>query len=314
MTRATSVVAAVVAAVVLASCAGGGGGGGGGTTTTSSTTAPPTTVPVATRLCAGTAPQQVGTATDGRLTEVSGVVQSRAHPNVLWVHNDSGDSARVFAIKRDGTMLREYPLADASATDWEDIAISPGSNGGRDALYLGDIGDNNEARADITIYAIDEPDPATDTTTGTVRSQRLLYPDGAHNAEAMFVDPATHDLFIVTKVLTGASVVYRKAGGLLASEPTLTKVATLDLGVGQLVTAGDISPDGSAIVLRTYGAVFVWSRRPGEDIAAAFGRQPCRAPAPGERQGEAIGTDPDGRGFVTMSEGTGQPIWHVTAG
>jgi hypothetical protein len=313
MTRAARVVAATLATVLLGAC-GVGGGGGGGTTTTSSTSAPPTTVPVATRLCTGGAPQQVGTVTDNRLTEVSGVVQSRAHPNVLWVHNDSGDTARMFAINRDGTMLREYALAGASAIDWEDVALSPGANGGRDSLYFGDIGDNAKARNDIVIYAVDEPDPATETTTSTVRTQRLLYPDGAHDAEAMFVDPATHDFFIVTKELSGASAVYRKAGGLLAGQPTLTKIATLNLGVAQLVTAGDISPDGSVIVLRAYGAVFVWSRREGEDIATAFTRPPCNAPSPKERQGEAIGIDPDGRGYVTLSEGTPQPVWHVTAG
>jgi hypothetical protein len=67
-------------------------------------------------------------------------------------------------------------------------------------------------------------------------------------------------------------------------------------------------------VLRTYGAVLVWSRRSGEDIATTFTRPPCNAPAPSEQQGEAIGIDPDGRGYVTLSEGTSQPIWHVTAG
>jgi hypothetical protein len=313
MTRTARFVAATLATLVLAACAG-GGGGGGGTTTTSSTTAPPTTVPAATRLCAGGAPQQVGTATDSRLKEVSGVVQSRAHPGVLWVHNDSGDTARMFAIQRNGTMLREYALAGATAIDWEDVAISPGSNGGRDSLYFGDIGDNAKTRNDIVVYAIDEPDPATETTTSAVRTQRLLYPDGAHDAEAMFVDPATRDFFIVTKELSGASAVYRKAGGLLAGQPTLTKIATLNLGLAQMVTAADISPDGSAIVLRTYGAVLVWSRQPGEDLATSFARPPCNAPPPNERQGEALGIDPDGRGYVTMSEGTSQPIWHVTAG
>jgi hypothetical protein len=220
----------------------------------------------------------------------------------------------VFAIDRDGTTLRQYALGGASAIDWEDIAIAPGANGGPDSLYLGDIGDNAKARNDITVYAIDEPDPATDTGTPSARSQRLLYPDGPHDAEGIFVDPVSRDLFVVTKELSGRSVVYRKAGGLLSSEPTLSAVATLDLGIGQLVTGADIAPDGSAIALRTYGKVFVWSRREGEDIGAAFTRSPCSAPAPNERQGEAIGIDADGRGFVTVSEGTNPAVWHVSAG
>jgi hypothetical protein len=306
----------VCAALFLTACPP-NNGVGGSTTSSSATTIPATTtttMATAARLCAGSAAQQIGTVADPALTEVSGLVQSREHDGVLWVHNDSGDTARVFAIDHDGATLRQYALGGASAIDWEDIAIVPGANGAADSLYLGDIGDNAKARSDITIYAIDEPDPATDTGTPTARSQRLVYPDGAHDAEAMFVDPASRDLFIVTKELSGASGVYRKAGGLLSAEPTLTKVATLDLGVGQLVTAGDIAADGSVIVLRTYGAVFAWDRQVGEDISDAFGRDPCQPPVPNERQGEAIGLDPDGNGFITTSEGTNQPISHVAAG
>ena len=32
------------------------------------------------------------------LSECSGLVASRNNVNVLWVHNDSGDSARLFAL------------------------------------------------------------------------------------------------------------------------------------------------------------------------------------------------------------------------
>jgi hypothetical protein len=304
-----------LAALFLTACPPSNGGGSSSTST--STTIPPTTtttVETAPRLCAGTAAQPVGTVADPALTEISGVVQSRDHDDVLWVHNDSGDSARVFAINHSGATIRQYALSGASAIDWEDIAIAPGVNEEPDVLYLGDIGDNAKARNDITVYAIDEPNAATDTGSPAARSQRLLYPDSPHDAEAMFVDPVSRDLYIVTKELSGKSVVFRKAGGLVSSEPTLSAIATLDLGVGQLVTGGDIAADGSAVTLRTYGAVFVFSRNQGEDLATAFTRAPCNAPAPTERQGEAIGIDPDGRGFVTISEGTNPPVNHTTAG
>jgi hypothetical protein len=302
-----------LAAVFLTACPPNNGGGGG--TTTSTTIAPTTTTTVATAaaLCAGAAPQPVGTVADPALTEISGVVQSQDHDDVLWVHNDSGDSARVFAINHAGATVRQYALGGATAIDWEDIALAPGANDEPDALYLGDIGDNAKARTDITVYAIDEPDPATDTGTPAARSQRLLYPDAPHDAEAMFVDPVSRDLFIVTKELSGRSVVFRKAGGLVSSEPTLSAIATLDLGVGQLVTGADVAADGSAVALRTYGAVFVFSRNQGEDLATAFTRAPCGAPAPTERQGEAIAIDPDSRGYVTISEGTNPPVHHVAA-
>jgi hypothetical protein len=244
---------------------------------------------------------------------VSGVVQSRAHDGVLWVHNDSGDTARVFAIDHNGATIRQYPITGANAVDWEDIAIAPGSNGGPDTLLAGDIGDNNKQRADIVVYSFPEPDPAVDTASPTATAHTLVYPDGAHDAEGLFFDPVSNDLFVVTKELSGQSAVYAKDDFLTASGTALTKVATLDLGLAQLVTAADITVDGSAIALRTYGAVFVWSRGANESVADAFTHEPCNAPSPSQQQGEALGFDSNGRGFVALSEGVNQPIWHVAA-
>ena len=64
----------------------------------------------------------LGTLQLSAIDEASGIAASRTNPNVLWVHNDSGDSARVFAIHIDGTLLGTYSLSGASATDWEDIS------------------------------------------------------------------------------------------------------------------------------------------------------------------------------------------------
>ncbi len=39
------------------------------------------------------------------IDESSGLSASRAHRGVLYTHNDSGDSARVFAVREDGTLV-----------------------------------------------------------------------------------------------------------------------------------------------------------------------------------------------------------------
>src|SRR5205085_11138386 len=98
------VVAAVVAATVGACTS---GGGGTGTTTTTAPTTTTTTISLATSLCRGQVPQQIGTLADPALVEASGVVESRARSGVLWVHNDSGDTARVFAITKAGATVRQ---------------------------------------------------------------------------------------------------------------------------------------------------------------------------------------------------------------
>ncbi|NLT76895.1 MAG: hypothetical protein GXX98_10255, partial [Planctomycetes bacterium] len=60
------------------------------------------------------------------IQEASGLVASRKNPGVLWVHNDSGDTARVFAIDTRGNLLGVCSVTGAKARDWEDIAIGPG--------------------------------------------------------------------------------------------------------------------------------------------------------------------------------------------
>jgi hypothetical protein len=147
------------------------------------------------------------------LTECSGIIASRNNANVLWVHNDSGDSARLFAFDTQGRRLGTYTLTGATHTDYEDIAIGPGPLTNVSYLYVGDIGDNGESRSNIRVYQIPEPavysrqytNPPTVGVKG-VRSITLNYPDSPHNAESLFVDPWTGDLFIVTKESTTSRV------------------------------------------------------------------------------------------------------------
>jgi hypothetical protein len=87
------------------------------------------------------------------IPEASGIVKSRRHAGVFWVHNDSGNAPVLFAIRGDGRILRQYRVA-APNIDWEDIAIDDAGH-----LYLGDIGNNTGLLPMRVIYRIDEPDP-----------------------------------------------------------------------------------------------------------------------------------------------------------
>jgi len=93
----------------------------------------------AARLCAAGSGTTLGTVANPAIDELSGLVQSTAHPGVLWANNDSGDSARVFAVGSDGADLGTVMVSGATATDWEDLALGPGPGGG-DHLYVGDLG------------------------------------------------------------------------------------------------------------------------------------------------------------------------------
>jgi hypothetical protein len=271
-----------------------GCGGSAAPSPTPSASAPArTATPVATprppALCGTLKARKLGTVTAPAATELSGLVLSPS--GTLWTHNDSGDTPRVFALDKRGRLEREVAVGGAEAVDWEDIAMR-----GR-TLYVGDIGDNLAQRPNVTVYRFAEP-PVGATS---VQAQRidLRYADGPHDAEALLVDPRSGAIAVVTKDLSGTSGVYVAANGVLR------KKATLKLGLGQLVTAGDISGDGRTLVVRTYDRAFVYTRKPGESLARALKRRPCSAGADllDEGQGESLALTRDGRAFYTVPEG-----------
>ena len=160
------------------------------------------------------------------LIEISGCAVSRQTPGgarVVWLHNDSGDSARVFAVDAaTGRVRATYAVTGAAAQDWEDIAIASGN------LYVGDIGDNAAARESVVVYRVPEPKLSVRVATAAQATAaavalRMRYPDGSHNAEALLVHPTTGDAYVVTKTEDGHSGVYvlRKASTLPAGDHSL---------------------------------------------------------------------------------------------
>jgi hypothetical protein len=285
----------VLAALLVLIAAGCGGGDRApakptarAATPSPSATAPAPRLPA---LCRRARARVVGRVQAPGVAELSGLVASRARPGVFWAHNDSGDSPRIFALGRDGGQLAEVAITGAEHVDWEDIAIRGTT------LFVGDIGDNTAQRPEIAVYRIAEP-PAGATSAAAERIA-LRYPDGAHDAEALLADPRGNSLTIVTKNYGGFANVYSGRGG------TLRLVAKLALGLGQAITAGDVSADGRTIVLRSYNRAYVWTRRGGESLAAALRREPCAAPADllAEGQGETLALSRDGRTLWTVPEG-----------
>ena len=257
-------------------------------------------------LCAELRPQLTGRVQTTEATELSGLVASRRQAGVLWAHNDSGDSARLFALAPDGRLRGELAVPRAQNVDWEDIALGPGP-GSRDALFVADIGDNDEERRSVSVYLVPEPDPGSGAPKTSASAQRLTlrYPDRPHDAEALLIDPSGGELVVVTKSFGGDASVYTAGRPRTATMTKLRRVGRVPVSAGEAVTAGDVSADGGTIVLRTYDRALVWSRRRGESLSAALRREPCAAGADllGEGQGETLALSPDGRSFFTVPEG-----------
>lgn len=240
------------------------------------------------------------------LAEVSGCAFSRRDPNLVWLHNDSGDTARVFPVDvSTGVVGPAVEISGVDVADAEDIAITPGGE-----LVLADIGDNAERRADVTLVRFPEPAPGSRSASGTVT--RYSYPDGPHDAEALLIEPDGAGALVITKSATGRSQVFRAdlSDPKLPGVRPMTQVGEFTIsGEGfffpNLVTAADTVGGGSAIVVRTYAYGYLFRRPAGAPFARALEATPERFDLPGMIQAEAVCSSPDGTRLVTTTEARG---------
>jgi hypothetical protein len=200
------------------------------------------------------------------IDEMSGIVKSARFRDVYWVHNDSGDQARFFAIRSDGRAVlpaeQSKPYAGirvegAENRDWEDIARIG------DTLYLCDMGNNGNARRDLTVYAVKEPDPATTAVVRPRATLRIAYPDqkefppsGFRTFDCEAVFGLRGKLYFLTKhrlnalIPATSTTLYRLDTRYTDRTNVLTKLDSHS-DLGGWVTGADVSPDGKTLAVLT---------------------------------------------------------------
>lgn len=234
------------------------------------------------------AAEEVTRFTDPRITESSGL----AVVGEQWVTvNDSGDSGRLFVVDPatgDTRRTVEYP---GDAVDVE--ALAPA---GRDAVWVGDIGDNRGRRGHVSLYRVG---------LGTDRVQRidLRYPDRARDAEALVRHPVTGELFVITKQVFGARVLRVPPVAVRTAARTGHASGVLQpVGAAPgLVTDGSFTSDGRHLLLRTYHRLHVLAWPSGVTVA--------RVDLPQQRQGESLAVQ--GTTVLIGSEGLREPVLAV---
>jgi len=257
---------------------------------------------------------QTGRFASRRVVESSGVAVSRAHPGVLWTHNDSGDGPYLYATDLRGSDLGFLLVPGAGAIDWEDMALGPCPTRAGTCVYLADTGDNLEMRPLVTVYAVPEPEPGAgpgDTlrTTAAPAILQLRYPDGSHDVEAIYVAPRDGALYLVSKGRSGGIAVYRVARALWSAGPDSVvradRVQVLDIrpdaGAGRWVTGAAIRPDGRLVAIRTYGEILFFHPGVGGRLTPARERSCDIGGLDEPGGGEAIDFLDDG-GVVVTSE------------
>jgi DNA-binding beta-propeller fold protein YncE len=176
---------------------------------------------------------------DTRISESSGLVVLDAQRIVTT--NDSGDSARVYVVDPGSGKTIDTPTWDGPAGDVE--ALAPA---GDNAVWVGDIGDNQRKRASIQVIHLP-------LDGGAATTFDLVYPDRAHDAEALLAHPVTGQLFVVTKGVFGGKV-YAAPTRLRAGRANKLKEIAESRGI---VTDGAFLPSGGAVVLRDYQTAWV---------------------------------------------------------
>lgn len=228
------------------------------------------------------------------LDELSGIVASSRKFQSYWAHNDSGARPRLFTIDRnyevsvpdwlrhrfaagDALLRAPWPgveITNASLVDWEEIARID------DRLYIGDVGNNGNARRDLGFYELREPVPGGPQTIRATRFIPVHYPEQdpwpalvwEWDCEAVFADGER--LYMLTKHREPESVASRMPGARLYALDVATASTTESNPLRfisrhdtiELATAADLSPDGEALAVLTYAAVWFFPRpAPGDE-------------------------------------------------
>lgn len=224
---------------------------------------------------------------DPEILESSGLVMTE---ELAVTVNDSGDSARIFTVDRQTGETVGVTRWSGEVVDVE--ALAPAGAG---HVWVGDIGDNFKRRESITVTKVPFGRGDREVPGETFD---LVYPDGARDAETLALDPQSGRLHVVSKDVLGGGV-YRAPAELDPARPNqLEKVADAPA----LATDGAFSLDGSRLLVRNYGQLFVLDASGFDELA--------RLRLPAQQQGEGLAVGPDGAVFLS-SEGLESDVLRI---
>lgn len=205
------------------------------------------------------------------LEENSGMLVSNT--NQIWLHNDSGDSSKLYAIDTNQNILKTILITNSTNIDWEDITYDTQGN-----AYVADIGNNANSRQNLRILKIPHPDAITSTTT-TAQEIRFYYPeqttfpaaDNDKNYDAEGIIHFNDSLYIFTKDRTNPHQGYTRLYQVPADTGYHAAVLLDSFQTSQPnyifeITAAALSPSGNKIALLNANSIWIFSDFSGHDF------------------------------------------------
>jgi hypothetical protein len=196
--------------------------------------------------------------------ETSGL-ETLSSINGIWTINDSGNSNEIFLIDNKGKLKQIVKVTNAKNKDWEALASN-----GNSILYIGDFGNNNNLRRNLTIYSVNvdsiKNNEVKASKTTFIYEDQVKFPpkkkDRNFDVEAFIYCNNYFYLFSKnrSKNFDGTTKLYK-----ILAEPgeqkarLINKFKTCNNANDCRVTGADISNDGKQLVLLTHNSLFIFS-------------------------------------------------------
>lgn len=103
-----------------------------------------------------------------KLKEVSGITLSQ-DSNTIWAIEDQGNKNVIYGVDRKGNLTSDVLVENAENHDWEDITKDAAGN-----IYIGDFGNNENDRQNLSILRVDLKD-ASQKSTKVTRTTTFHY-------------------------------------------------------------------------------------------------------------------------------------------
>jgi hypothetical protein len=206
------------------------------------------------------------------LKEVSGITKD-LKSDLIWTIEDSGNENIIYGLDTSGTIKKNIKITNLENNDWEDLTGDKEGN-----LYVGDFGNNKNARKDLAIYKV-AADSLNSEITNYSYKVSFYYPEQTefppkksnyiYDCESFFEFNNNFYLFTKnrSKNFDGTTLLYKvpnKAGNHKAV--LMGKFKTCGTYSTCAITSAAISPDYKKVVLLGHNQVWMFEDFKNDDF------------------------------------------------